>query len=144
MCVFFILSDYIPCNDVEELTMQVTTPSLDQDTYSRTCIDKMIHLGLSPTGVDAFKIKKNGLFVFNIHVCTYGEDNISSLMVNGVEVFQMFSKGKKHYSGSQFNPITNDVIMYSVLNLQTNDEVSFRNISGSFPFGYFIGWSIAS
>lgn len=64
-------------------------------------------------------------------------------MVNGVEVLEMSTKGKEYYSGSQAYPSSNDVFMYPVLQLQTNDEVSFRNISGSFIWGSFVGWSVA-
>ena len=103
----------------------------------------MIHLDRSTTGVQTFKINKTGLYIFYIYVYTYGEAILSSLMVNGVEVLEMSTKGNEYYSGSQAYPTWNDVCMYPVLQLQTNDEVSFRNISGSFISGYFVGWSVA-
>lgn len=139
----FVLTDYNPCSDVEERSMQVSTTSPDQNVNSQSCYDKMIRLGYSRNEEPTFRINKNGLFVFHIQVDTYGEDNISSLMVNGVEVLQMFSPGKQYYSGSQLYPTWNEATIYTVLHLQTNDEVSFRNISGSFTSGYFIGWRIA-
>lgn len=64
-------------------------------------------------------------------------------MVNGVEVLEMSTKGKEYYYGSQAYPSWNDASMYPVLQLQSNDEVSFRNISGSFIAGFFVGWSVA-
>ena len=120
----------------------MSTPSLDPNTNSQNCHDKMIRLDRSITGEHAFRINKSGLFVFYIQVFTYGEDIVSSLMVNGVEVLQMSTKGKGYYA-SEFHPISNDASMYPVLHLQVNDEVSFRNISGSFTDGCFIGWSVA-
>ena len=139
----FFFSDYIPCNELENLATQVSPPSLDQNANSWNCYDKMIHLDRSTTGVQTFKINKTGLYIFYIYVYTYGEAIISSLMVNGVEVIEMSTKGKEYYSGSQAYPFSNDVYMFPVLQLQINDEVSLRNISGSFIWGSFVGWSVA-
>ena len=103
----------------------------------------MIFLDRSTTGLQSFRIGKNGLYIFNLLVTTYGEAITSSLMVNGVEVLQMSTQVKEYHYGSQTYPDWNDASMYPVLHLQTNDEVSFRNISGSFYSGYFVGWNVA-
>lgn len=138
-----MLTDYVSCNDVEVQTTQVSTTSPDQNVDSQSCYEKMIRLDHLTTGEQAFRINKNGLFVFNIQVDTYGEAIISSLMVNDVEVLQMFSSENGYYIGSQLYPVWNTATIYAVLHLQTKDEVSFRNISGSFTNGYIVGWSIA-
>lgn len=139
----FVYTDYVPCSDVEELTIQVSTPSVDENSNSPNCFHKMIFLDRSTTGLQSFRIGKNGLYIFNLLVTTHGEAITSSLMVNGVEVLQMSTQVKEYHYGSQTYPDWNDASMYPVLQLQTNDEVSFRNISGSFYSGYFVGWNVA-
>lgn len=112
------------------------------NTPSESCSEKVIRLDHSTTGLQSFKINNNGLFIFHIQVFTYGENILSSLIVNDVEVLQMSSQRKGYDYGTHFYPISNHATMYHVLYLQTDDEVSFKNISGSFINGSFTGWSI--
>lgn len=59
-------------------------------------------------------------------------------MVNGIEVLQMSARDIENYDTA------NESIMYAILHLQTNDEVSVHNISGSLGVADFVGWMITS
>lgn len=88
-----------------------------------------------------FSVKKTGLFVLAIHVKVYWENVVFSLKVNNAEMFQMSNRASD-YNGYPYG--SSEGSMFAVLKLEMNDEISFKNVSGSFERGSFASWVIVN
>lgn len=87
-----------------------------------------------------FSVKQTGLFVLAINVRVYWENVVFSLKVNNVEMFQMSIRASD-YNGYPYG--NSEGSMFAVLKLEMYDEISFKNVSGSFERGSFASWIIA-